>query len=113
MPTPRYEALETLLDDCSGPLPAVTHRRMFGCHALFANESVYALVWKTGRIGLKFPDPQVREQLLSLPGAEPWRAGNKTMKEWVLLPENYHEDPELLCSWVQRAHAVALSASDE
>jgi len=116
MPTPQHEYLQSLLDESSASLAGVTHRRMFGCHAVFANGSVYGLVWKTGRLALKFPDPETRRELLSMPGAEPWTAGNKTMREWVLLPESFHDDTDLVREWVERAHAVAFAAgalSDE
>jgi TfoX/Sxy family transcriptional regulator of competence genes len=110
MPSPQHEYLQSLLDESSASLPGVTYRRMFGCHAAFANGAVYGLIWKTGRIALKFPDPETRQTLLSMPGAEPWTAGTKTMREWVLVPESFHDDEDLLREWVQRAHAVAFAS---
>jgi len=48
--------LENLLDSAASSLPKVTSKKMFGCHALWADGNVFALVWKHGRIGFKLPD---------------------------------------------------------
>lgn len=69
----------------------VDERKMFGCEAFFRCGEVFALIWKTGRIGLKFRDSAEREKLLAMPGAEQWTAGKKVMREWILLPETLHD----------------------
>jgi TfoX/Sxy family transcriptional regulator of competence genes len=99
-----------LLEDAALPLPGVRRKKMFGCEALFAEDRIFALIWKEDRIGLKFPDPAVAAEALALPGAAPWRAGDKVMGGWALVPEAFHDDPAALAAWVQRAHALALSA---
>jgi hypothetical protein len=46
---------------------------MFGCHVLWADGNVFALVWKHGRIGVKLPEENLYEKLMSSLGAEPWK----------------------------------------
>lgn len=104
------EFLLSLLQEASESLPGVTPRRMFGCDALFADGAIFALIWKTGRIGLKIQDPGQFAELLALPGAERWAPGSTAMAHWVLVPESFHDDGELLETWVRRAHQQAKSA---
>jgi TfoX/Sxy family transcriptional regulator of competence genes len=99
-----------LLEDAAMPLPGVTRKKMFGCEALFAEGTIFALIWKEDRIGLKFPDPAAEAEARALPGSDPWQAGDKVMGRWVLVPEAFHDDPVTLARWVQRAHALALVA---
>ncbi|MBJ6763922.1 TfoX/Sxy family protein [Myxococcaceae bacterium JPH2] len=106
-----YPHLTELLEEASQRLPAVSRRRMFGCDALFANDAIYALVWKTGRIGLRFPEATAFDELMGRPGSAPWMAGPKTMSHWVLVPEAFHDEPEELTRWVRRAHALALASA--
>ena len=105
--------LFSLLDEASAGLPHVTHKRLFGCEALWANDNIYALVWKTGRLGLKIPDAALFAELMAMPGAEPWSPGSsdgKGMAHWVLLPESFHDDKDLLTEWTRHAHAFAAAA---
>ncbi|MDB5096573.1 MAG: hypothetical protein JWM80_994 [Cyanobacteria bacterium RYN_339] len=99
-----------LVEDAAMPLPGVRRKRMFGCDTLFAEDTIFALIWKEGRIGLKFPDPAVAAEAMALPGSAPWKAGEKVMGGWVMVPESFHDDPETLARWVQRSHALALAA---
>lgn len=99
------------LDEVTGSLRGVSARRMFGCDALFADGAIFALIWKTGRIGLKLPDAALYAQLLAEPGTEPWAPGEgKPMAHWLLVPESLHDDLDALTPWVQRAHKLALQA---
>ena len=100
-----------LLEAAALPLPGVTRRRMFGCDALFADREIFALVWKEGRIGLKFADPADRSRLDGLPGTSPWAPGGKQMRQWRLLPEKIEGDPVSFSAWVERAHAEAVGRS--
>jgi TfoX/Sxy family transcriptional regulator of competence genes len=106
-----FPHLTELLEDASSKLAGVSRRRMFGCDALFVNGEIYALVWKTGRIGLKLPEPAAFDELMDMQGADPWKAGPKTMSHWVLVPEEFHEDSEELARWVRRAHSMALGGA--
>lgn len=105
------EHLRELLDEASEGLPGVAARRMFGCHAVFADSNIFGLVWKTGRLGLKVPDAARYEELMAMPGAGQWCAGSKAMSHWVLVPEEFHDDPEELGRWVKLAHRLAGSGA--
>ena len=88
--------LEATLNDAVSGLKNTTSKKMFGCHAVWVNENVFALVWKTGRIGFKLPDEKAYDSLMSKDGAAPWTAGPKTMAHWLLVPETYHSKPAAL-----------------
>src|SRR5687768_10499929 len=93
--------LLSLVEESSKGLPGVGMRKMFGCEALFANGSIYSLIWKTGRIGVKIPDAAQFQELMAIDGSEPWSPGsNMTMSHWVLVPESFHDDAEALKTWV-------------
>jgi TfoX/Sxy family transcriptional regulator of competence genes len=96
--------LEEILNSVAAELPLVTGKKMFGCHALWANGNVFALVWKHGRIGLKLPDESSFAGLMKLPGAEPWKAGPMTMAHWVLVPAAFHVKTSELKKWALKAH---------
>jgi TfoX/Sxy family transcriptional regulator of competence genes len=106
----RIAQLETALDEAARGLLHVTHKKMFGCHALFAAGNVFALVWKHGRIGIKLMDGKDHERLLSMEGAGAWEAGVRKMTHWVLVPESLHQDRSQLSSWTGLAYRQALAA---
>jgi TfoX/Sxy family transcriptional regulator of competence genes len=96
--------LQQILTEAAENLRGVTDKKMFGCYALWTNENVFALVWKHGRIGLKLPDQTSYASLLSLKGAEPWKAGPRQMAHWVLVPESFHKKPAFIKTWAVLAH---------
>jgi TfoX/Sxy family transcriptional regulator of competence genes len=98
--------LEKRLDAAAAGMSRVTSRKMFGCYALWANDNVFALVWKHGRIGVKLPDAAVHGELMSLKGSEPWKAGPMTMSHWVLVPESFHGGAPELKRWLTKAHQL-------
>ncbi len=104
MATENVTKLEEMLTSATESLPNVTSKKMFGCHALWANENVFALVWKHGRIGLKLPDELSYKSLMEQKGAEPWKAGPMQMAHWVLVPEAFHKKSKELKKWVVEAH---------
>jgi TfoX/Sxy family transcriptional regulator of competence genes len=106
----RVELFAALSGAAQG-LANVTRRKMFGCDALFANDAVFALVWKEGRIGVKLTDSAAFDEAMALAGAAPWRAGPKTISSWVLLPTEVVDDAHSLAQWVARAHAQAASGT--
>jgi hypothetical protein len=91
-------------------LPDILEKKMFGCEALFTTGGIFALVWKTGRIGLKLPDDARHAALLSQKGAAPWTAGPKVMGGWVLVPPKL-EEPKALLPWLTEAHAMASAGA--
>ena len=98
--------LEGRLNDAAAGLSRMTSRKMFGCYALWANDNVFALVWKHGRIGIKLPDSAVYDSLMGLSGSEPWKAGPMTMAHWVLVPESFHAGAPDLKRWLAKAHLL-------
>lgn len=113
MASAELEPLRALLERCSEKLPGVTQRKMFGCAAFFAQRTIYGLIWKTGRIGLKVTDRRSYETLMAIDGAEPWTIGKKTMSHWVLVPRSFHKNSERLRQWVQLAHQMAYEAAGD
>ncbi|MGZ6079236.1 MAG: TfoX/Sxy family protein [Myxococcaceae bacterium] len=99
--------LRSQLESLTGDLPRVTSRRMFGCDAFLASGAIFAMVWREGRIGLRLPDALLPE-LRALPGADPWRHRDMVVRQWVLVPESFHDDEDRLAPWVRKAHAAAL-----
>ncbi len=97
--------LEKALAAAAKGLSQVTDKKMFGCHALWVNGNVFALVWKHGRIGLKLPDEKSYQTLMSLSGSAPWKAGPMQMAHWVLVPESFHQKTGELKKWAAKAHA--------
>ncbi|MEA3199720.1 MAG: hypothetical protein QOE90_1148 [Thermoplasmata archaeon] len=98
--------LDLLEEACAG-LPHTT-RAMFGGHGLFApNGGMFAGIVDEDRIVLKLAQAPIREELISLGGA-PWEyAGKMVMKEWILVPEAFYDEPRTLADWAKRAHKIA------
>ncbi len=101
--------LPLLLDACARLKH--TKRAMFGGHGLFApNGGMFAAIVDDDLIVLKFSDDKARAGLEALGGAAWTYGGQKkpmTMREWILIPEDFYDDQELLASWAQRAHQLA------
>lgn len=104
----RVKLLE-ILRSASADLADVHEKKMFGCDALFARGRIFALIWKTGRIGVKLPEAARYEALASQRGAAPWTLGDKVIKSWVLVPPKL-EDPKALGPWLEEAHAMASAS---
>ena len=100
-----YPHLCELVEEGAAGLRGLVKKRMFGCDAYFAGDAIFSVIWKTGRIGLKLPDPPTFAALMAIEGAEPWTAGTMQMSGWVLTPEAFHDDPEALTPWVRTAYA--------
>lgn len=105
--------LRALVEDLSKSLPQVTSKKMFGCDGFFAAGTIYALIWKNGRIGVKILEPKMYEELMSMEGSEPSKVGSKVMSRWVLVPPAMHDNRRALRTWVQRAHAQALALAEK
>ncbi|MBL7670326.1 MAG: TfoX/Sxy family protein [Bdellovibrionaceae bacterium] len=100
--------LEAILNEAASDLKKVTSKKMFGCHALFANGNVFSLVWKHGQIGVKLTHEADYEKLMKMKGATPWKAGPMKMAHWVLVPKNL-ESRQALRPWLALAHDQALT----
>jgi TfoX/Sxy family transcriptional regulator of competence genes len=100
--------LEEILNSSTAGLSKVTSKKMFGCHAAWADGNVFALVWKHGRLGVKLPVESDYERLMKVSGAEPWKAGPMKMAHWVLVPESFHAKPGEIKKWVTKAHGLCI-----
>lgn len=101
-------ALEILTDVCTG-LP-MTIRKMFGGHGFFApNGGMFAGIVSDDLIILKLADDAAREELIGL-GGRPWTYHGKhkpmTMRDWIVVPSEFHDDFEQFSAWARRAHAL-------
>lgn len=96
-----------LLEDACARLPHST-RAMFGGHGLFAqNGGMFAGIVDEDRIVLKLAEPDARAGLIALGGA-PWTyAGKTTMKDWILVPDAFYDEPARLTEWAAVAHRIA------
>ena len=98
--------LRTLVEDATEVLGDVSVRRLFGCDGFFVGESIFAMIWKDGRIGLRYTDDATWREALALEGAATWcPIPERPMAAWVLVPESFHDDPDALAAWAKKAHA--------
>jgi TfoX/Sxy family transcriptional regulator of competence genes len=86
-------------------------RRMFGGLGYFApNGGIFAAIVTHDDLVLKFVLGPERNELVALGGA-PWvyegSPRSITMQEWLVVPEAFYDDVELLKHWVGRAHRAA------
>jgi|GEM_PF-6019515 len=75
--------------------------------------NVFALVWKQGRLGVKIPDESKFKTLLAKEGAEPWKAGDRVISQWILLPVPFHHNTAALKKYVTLAHRLAILSLHE
>jgi TfoX/Sxy family transcriptional regulator of competence genes len=85
-------------------LVGVSRKKMFGCEAFFRDGTIFGLIWKEGRIGLKLVKPESYQALMAIKGSTTWSPGKMTMGHWVLSAERLHDDEALLRHWITKAH---------
>lgn len=100
------DLLKLTLTNALSSLDDVGWKRMFGCDAAFRDGNIFALVWKEGRLGLKFPCEEEFDSRISRDGSARWAPGGRTTKHWVLLPDSVVTDAGELQEWVQMAHSL-------
>lgn len=100
--------LKALLDGALAGLENVEPKRLFGCDGWFAQGNIFALVWKEGRLGLRFNEPDLYAEALDQEGASQWRMDGKAVRHWVLLPRAWHSRPDKLRAWGRKAYALAV-----
>lgn len=84
----------------------VTVKPMFGHQAAFVDGTMFLGVF-ADRVLVRLPPP-LRDALLAQDGAEPFDPmGGRPMKEYVLLPADWIDQPQLAETWVQHALAYA------
>ncbi len=98
------EVLRGALEQAVVGLPEISWKRMFGCDAVFREGTIFGLIWKEGRIGLKFVESVEFEARMSNDGSSPWVPGGRPTKHWVLLPEDFASDAETLKEWASASY---------
>jgi TfoX/Sxy family transcriptional regulator of competence genes len=82
--------------------PRVTVRPMFGHQAAFANGYMFAGIFGT-RVFVRLPDPE-RAQLLAVTGATEFSPmEGRPMREYAVMPGEWHNSPAKASEWVSRA----------
>jgi len=99
----------SLLDDACSKLPH-TKRKMFGGHGFFApNGGMFALARRDDVVIFKLADETARTELEAL-GGKAWGYEGKNkavvMKEWIIAPLDFFDEPELMEIWAKRAHRL-------
>ncbi|HTB35362.1 MAG TPA: TfoX/Sxy family protein [bacterium] len=96
---PELSRLKAAIDGALAGLNGVEAKRLFGCDGYFVGGNIFALVWKEGRLGLRFESAQSLAEAHALAGSCAWEIGAKRMQQWVLLPVALHHQPAKLRSW--------------
>lgn len=101
---PAKELFRSLLPEA----PGVTERPMFGQLAGFVNGNMFLSLFGE-RIAIKLPDEDLAE-LLQVEGAELFAPmAERPMTGYGLIPEAWHDTPELAEPWVERSLAYVSS----
>src|ERR1700677_1123166 len=100
--------LKAVFDGALAGLEGVEPKKLFGADAYFVNGNIFALVFKEGRLGLRLTEERSRDELMALPGADPWIVGDQAARFWVLLPLGLHSRPARLKDWARQAWRQAL-----
>jgi TfoX/Sxy family transcriptional regulator of competence genes len=86
----------------------VTVRPMFGHHAAFVDGTMFMGIFGD-RVLVRLNEAD-RRQLLREDGASPFEPiADRPMKEYILLPPDWIDDPALAEPWVARAMAYAAA----
>lgn len=102
-------SLDILTEACEALRPVI--QKMFGGHGFFApNGGMFAGIVTDDAIVLKLEDGPARDELLRL-GGRPWtytgQSKPMTMQNWIVVPEEFYDDYELLGAWARRARDLA------
>jgi TfoX/Sxy family transcriptional regulator of competence genes len=101
-------SLELLTEACAAL--KMTPRKMFGGHGFFApNGGMFAGIVTDDEVIFKLVEGPLRDELIAL-GGHPWvyqgRDREMTMKDWIVVPEGFYDDAELLAQWAGKAHGA-------
>ena len=101
------DELKSALEQAVEGLPDIGWKRMFGCDAAFRDGNIFALVWKEGRLGLKYADEEEFAARMDSVGSNRWAPGGRQTKHWVLIPDSVAEDETELRLWTEMAHTLS------
>ena len=107
MPKPSESAVE-LFRSLLPEAPGVAERPMFGQLGGFVNGNLFLSLFGD-RIAIKLPDEELAE-LLEVEGSEQFAPmAGRPMKGYGLIPESWHDTPELAETWIERSLAYVSS----
>jgi len=93
------EILRAALEAALEGLEGISWKRMFGCDAAFRDGNIFALVWKEGRIGLKYPQADEFETRMAMDDSMRWAPGGRVTRHWLLIPTQVSNSSESLKEW--------------
>jgi TfoX/Sxy family transcriptional regulator of competence genes len=100
------EATKLYFDSVLPEDPRILVRPMFGNLAGFVNGNMFTGIF--GSTIFVRLDEGGRAELLELPGAEPFEPmAGRPMREYVVLPEAWRQEPDRAREWLQRSLAWA------
>ena len=99
----------TLLEESIEDLPQVERGRFFGLNVLTVQGEMFAMVWKNGRIGLRFRDTALNDQVLELEGSEHWVTGGRAMRQWILMVDDFVDDSDKMNYYLESAYQDACA----
>jgi TfoX/Sxy family transcriptional regulator of competence genes len=89
-------------------LAGVEPRKMFGYSCVFAKGNMFAGLHEAGMV-LRLPEGQ-RTEFLRLKGAEQFEPmPGRVMREYVVVPAAFLNDPDQLREWVEKSFAYVSS----
>ena len=96
---PRPEVLE-LFERLVPDRPGVECRIMFGARGAWVNGNMFMGTFEQDLL-IRLPEDDRAE--LATVGGEPFAPMGRPMREYMLLPQDMHEDDHALTTWVERA----------
>jgi len=100
---PSPPALVATFERATARLPGIERRKMFGYPAVFARGRMVAGLMRE-RMVMRLAEPE-RTRFLAQPGAIPFVAMGRTMREWVVIPRAVLASPRALAGWLAKALA--------
>lgn len=84
--------------------PGVEVKPMFGNLGAFVNGNMFAGLLGPS-VGVRLLTEQAKDELASADGAGPFGPGEKPMREYLALPDQWRDTPDLATPWIERALA--------
>ena len=102
------DALLEILTKALENYQSISRKRMFGCDAVFKDGVIFGLIWKEGRIGLKYVNSSDFDQRISIDGASRWGPGGRITKHWILLPSSVVIKSSELSEWIEKSYSTIV-----
>jgi TfoX/Sxy family transcriptional regulator of competence genes len=105
---PDTEILRVALNEVVDGLTDIGWKHMFGCGVVFRNGTIFGLIWKDGRIGLKFVDATEFESRMATDGSDRWCPSGWMTKHWILVSKAVASDAQTLKEWAESSHSSII-----